>query len=272
MAGSRSAGFSNKLKFACCSILLLVLTSRLPAEEPVKNILIIGTSQVPVRENPNPDEAAVTKLPLYDIVEVLKEDQSYQRKWYQVRYTDYQRSTVSDTTGYIEVAPDLKDIIPTQVMQDAFLYLSIDPAVRVKIDLLDEKWSYTDEIFEQKLTEEGAEDEVIKEWYEIRCRIFIPYLAEGYILQGNTYFRAFSESDAIRRVKAVKKNPRWKDIFKEKVLGGFITEKMSRDMVRASWGEPRSIKKGTDQVWIYGTDAKPVQVTFVNGQVAEWDK
>jgi hypothetical protein len=203
---------------------------------------------------------------------VLKEDQSYQRKWYQVRYTDYKRSTIADTTGYIEVAPDLKDIVPIKVLQEAYLHLSLDPSIKIKIDLMDEKWTYTDEVFEQRLTEEGAEDEVIKEWYKIQTRIFIPYKTEGYILKGNKYYKAFSEDDALRRVRAIKKNPRWKVIFKEKVLGGFITEKMNREMVRASWGEPRSIKRGTAQVWMYGTNSRPVRVKFVNGKVVEWDK
>jgi hypothetical protein len=242
------------------------------APEPPKNILILGDQNVEVRDVANLKVNAKITLPQFSILEIKKEEFVNQYRWYYVVYTNLERSSVRDTTGYIEVAPDLKDIVPMKVLQNAFLYFSIDPPNKYKIDLLEAKWAYTNDVYEQKLSAANAEDEVVKEWYKVRCTIFLPAFEEGYVPTDKMYYRAFTRDDAERRIKAVKAHPEWENVYKEKILGGFISEHMSMNMVKASWGEPQKIEYGAPQLWIYGTEADPTRVKFSRDQVIEWDK
>jgi hypothetical protein len=242
--------------------------------EPPKNVLILAEDNLGVRLVPDQKLPEKIALPRLSIMEIKKEEFANQYRWYYVTYTNLEKSSVRDTSGYIEVAPDLKDVVPIKVLQNAYLYFTLDPPTKYRINLLDARWQYTDEIYEQKQsgTTSADDEEVVKEWYKIRCQIFLPSLEEGYIPTDKQFYRAFNMDDAERRVKAVQTNAGWEKVLKEKILGGFISERMTMDMVKASWGEPRKIEYGSPQMWLYGTVAEPVRVKFSKGQVIDWDK
>ncbi len=79
-----------------------------------------------------------------------------------------------------------------------------------------------------------------------------------------------SESD-LRRQKFVRDNPKLSRSRKNQILNGEIYIGMSREMVRASWGDPRDINRsvgswGVHEQWVYYR----TYVYFENGVLTAW--
>ncbi|MHA1694962.1 MAG: hypothetical protein ACTSUG_06865 [Candidatus Helarchaeota archaeon] len=255
-----------------CLFGVFLFSKILVQAEEEKKILIINENKLKVWDSPDTNLSPKHILLKYDIVSIQKELYYNQKKWFFIKYVNQANSTTKDTLGYIEISPDLKDIVPINLLRNAKVYLAFNPATIITVDLMETKWEYTGEIYEQKVSSSNIEAEIVKEWYQIKCHLFVPCTEEGYILQNKKFYKAFNLNDAHRRVKAVKTHPNWKKIFKEKILSGYITEQMTSDMVRASWGEPKKIQKGTPQIWWYGTESKPIKVKFIKHRVVEWEK
>jgi len=76
--------------------------------------------------------------------------------------------------------------------------------------------------------------------------------------------------DDIRRNSFVSNNPDLRDELRRNILNGKVSIGMSREMVRASWGEPREVNRtvtsnSVNEQWVYGTIYNRQYLYFRNG-------
>ncbi|MCH2450559.1 MAG: DUF2845 domain-containing protein [Gracilimonas sp.] len=77
------------------------------------------------------------------------------------------------------------------------------------------------------------------------------------------------EKTSQRRSQFVNNNPQLNEEDKDRILNGYISIGMTKDMVRASWGEPDDINRTlrenyTREQWIYGSSTNRKYIYFEN--------
>lgn len=78
---------------------------------------------------------------------------------------------------------------------------------------------------------------------------------------------------ALRRVEYVRAHPDLAPIVRQQILTGSVRLQMTKEQVRAAWGEPESVEvKGVFERWVYPSfsqsgPARSVEIFFRDGEV-----